>query len=77
MGAIVEFVAGDLAFDQSAIEAMSAALDHVCEALNIIGSASAREVIAIRIIELARQGERTAAKLQEALLTEAQGGSGC
>lgn len=77
MNTIVEFIAGDLAFDPPAIEAMATALDAVCEALRINGNASARELIAIRIIDLARRGERSAAALRDVVLAEANSGSGC
>jgi hypothetical protein len=49
---------------------MSMALDDVCAALNINRDTSAREVIAIRIIE------RSPTKLRDRLLLEA-GGTGC
>jgi hypothetical protein len=55
---------------------MSMALDDVCAALNINRDTSAREVIAIRIIELAQRGERSPTKLRDRLLLEA-GGTGC
>ena len=77
MTTIIELHAGDLAFDPPIIDAMSTALEEVCEALRIDGNASARELIAIRIIELAQQGERSAAKLRDIVLAEAGSGSGC
>ena len=77
MNRIVEFTAGDLAFDPPAIDAMSAALEEICQALHINGNASAREVIAIRISELARRGERSPTALRDVLLAEARSGSGC
>jgi hypothetical protein len=61
------------AFDPETIAAMATALEQVCDALNINGDARAREVIAIRIIELARRGENDAEKLQDRLLREASG----
>ena len=54
---------------------MSAALDDVCEALKTNGDAVAREVIAGRIVELARRGERDRRKLTERLVAEANGGA--
>ena len=77
MGNIVEFIAGTLAFGPEDIEAMSRALDGVCNALNIGGNPTARELIAMRIVELARRGERSPANLQARLLAESHGGSGC
>ena len=77
MGSIVELVADNLAFDPQDIDAMAAALDAVCKALNIQGNTTARELIALRIIDLARGGNRSCVVLQECLLADAQGGSGC
>ena len=65
------------AFDQRDIDAMSRALTDVCNALGIDGDATAREVIAIRIIELTRRGERDPNLLRERLLAEANSGTGC
>ena len=73
---IVELTAGDLAFGPKDIDAMSAALEAVCELLNI-DSSTARELIALRILDLARRGERSSALLRERLVAEAKGGSGC
>jgi hypothetical protein len=55
---------------------MSTALDDMCSEFNINGDASAREVIAIRIVELAQRGEPSPTKLRDRLLLEA-GGTGC
>jgi hypothetical protein len=63
----------DAAFDPADIKAMSMALDDVCEALKINGDATAKEVIAIRIIELARRGERSPTRLRDQVLAEANG----
>jgi hypothetical protein len=76
MSNIVELAAGDLAFEPHDIEAMSAALHAVCGLLNI-RSPIARELIALRIIDLAHRGERSSAALQERVLADTQGGSGC
>jgi hypothetical protein len=75
MGTIVPFL-HDAAFDPVDIKAMSMALDEVCKVLELDGSATAKEVVAIRIIELARRGERSPTKLRDRILTEANGGSG-
>ena len=77
MGSIVEFIAGSLAFGPEDVEAMSRALDGACNALNIVANPTARELIAMRIVELARQGERSPENLQARLLAEACEGSGC
>jgi tartrate dehydratase beta subunit/fumarate hydratase class I family protein len=62
-------------FDPQANAAMATALEQVCVALRINGNVTAREVIAARIIELARRGERDPKKLRDRVLMEA-GGSG-
>lgn len=72
MGDIVPFLKG-AAFDPKDIRAMSMALSDVCKTLNINGDVRAREVIAIRIIELARRGERSPTKLRDRVLAEANG----
>ena len=55
------------AFDQPDIDAMSMALTEICHALEIHGDATAREIVAIRIIELAQRGERNPTKLRDLL----------
>jgi hypothetical protein len=75
MGAIVPFLKG-AAFEPRDITAMSMALEDVCNQLKIPDHGSAREIIAVRIIELARRGERSPTKLRDRLLMEANGGTG-
>src|SRR5580693_7563011 len=75
MGAIVPFLKG-AAFDPQDIQSMSLALDDICKALKIDGDASARQIIAVRIIELATRGERSATGLRDRLLAEANSGTG-
>jgi hypothetical protein len=70
MATILPFVK-DGAFDQMAITAMSTALDDVCKTLNLRDDNAAREVIASRIIDLARAGERSPARLRDRVLHEA------
>ena len=70
MAIILPFVK-DGVFDDKDIKAMSAALDDVCKILNLRDDSSAREVIAIRIIDLARAGERSATRLRDRILHEA------
>jgi hypothetical protein len=54
------------------VKAMSLAFEGVCTALEIRPSASRqREAIAVRIIELARRGERSPTRLLERVLREA------
>ena len=56
---------------------MSMALDDVSEALKLNEDfEAARETLAIRIIELARRGERSPTKLRDRMLAEANGGVG-
>ena len=62
-------------FGPEATAAMGIALDQVCNVLRVGSNADAREIIATRIIELARRGERDAKKLRDRVLMEA-GGSG-
>ena len=70
MATILPFVR-DGVFDDKDITAMSAALDDVCKILNLRDDSSAREVIAIRIIDLARAGERSPTRLRDRILHEA------
>lgn len=72
MGTIVPFVK-DAVFDPRDITAMSMALDDVCKELKVADRGRAREVIAARIIELARRGERSPTKLRDRVLAEANG----
>ena len=59
-------------FEPQHIEAMSLAFEEVCKALEIQpGATREREAVAVRIIELCRQGERSPARLTERVLTEA------
>jgi hypothetical protein len=70
MATILPFVK-DGVFDQKDITAMSVALDDVCKMLNLRDDSSAREVIAIRIVDLARAGERSPTRLRDRILREA------
>jgi hypothetical protein len=59
-------------FDQEDIQTMSMALEEVCRVLRIGADAARdREVVAIRIIELARRGELEYRRLVERVLKEA------
>ena len=75
IGTIVEFGREGAAFNPQDIRAMSMALDDVCKTLSIDRHRD-RKVIAIRIVELARRGERSPKKLRDRLLAEANGGTG-
>jgi hypothetical protein len=70
MATILPFVK-DGVFDHEDITAMSMALDDVCKMLNLRDDNSAREVIAIRIIDLAKAGERSPTRLRDRVLHEA------
>ena len=70
MGIIVEFRREGAALNPDDIRVMSMALDDVCKTLSVDRHRD-RKVIAIRIIELARRGERSPTKLRDRLLAEA------
>jgi hypothetical protein len=70
MTEIYPFLQG-AAFDSDALQAMSTALAEVCRTLKIENDQGAREVIAVRIIELARRGERDPERLRNRVLREA------
>jgi hypothetical protein len=70
MATILPFVK-DGVFDHEDITAMSTALDDVCKILNLPDDNSAREVIACRIIDLAKAGERNPTRLRDRVLHEA------
>jgi hypothetical protein len=59
----------NVAFDDAATLAMGEAFEKACKSLRNFGSASTvREIIAKRIIEAARYGERDPARLQQQAL---------
>ena len=58
------------AFEPDAIEAMSAALERTCSALHVNGHIRDREVIAARIIDLARNGVIDAEVLSDRVIDE-------
>jgi len=70
MATILPFVK-DGVFDHEDITAMSMALDDVCEILHLRDDNSAREVIASRIVDLARAGDRNPTRLRDRILHEA------
>jgi hypothetical protein len=58
-------------FGPQDIQAMSTALEDVCKTLNLADEAkSERELLAMKIIALVRQGERNTALLRDRMLTE-------
>jgi ribosomal protein S12 methylthiotransferase accessory factor YcaO len=70
MAAITPLLQGS-AFDPDALRAMSIALEEVCQTLQVDGDQRAREVMAVRIVELARHGERDPKRLRDRVLREA------
>ena len=71
MHKIIRFSQDD-AFGPDALRAMSTALEEVCRMLKIDRDQGAREVMAVRIIELARRGECDPERLRDRLLREAE-----
>ena len=61
----------DDAFGPDALRTMSTALEEVCRILKVDRDQGAREVMAVRIIELARRGERDPERLRDRVLREA------
>jgi hypothetical protein len=53
------------AFSPEEIKVMSKALDEACAALQVAGQMKDREIIAVRIIELARKGVIDATALRD------------
>ncbi|HUZ34143.1 MAG TPA: hypothetical protein VMV19_18860 [Xanthobacteraceae bacterium] len=71
MAAIVSFLRrDDDVFDPQDITAMSMALDDICKQLNLRDDSAAREVMAVRIIDLAKSGERNPTRLRDRVLQE-------
>jgi predicted Holliday junction resolvase-like endonuclease len=70
MATILPFLK-DGVFDPKDITAMSTALDDVCKELDLRDDSAAREVIAVRIIDLAKAGERSPTRLRDRVLQEA------
>lgn len=62
-------------FGHDEITAMSMALEDICKVLKLDGKAKAKEVVAMRIIELARRGERSPTRLRDMVLKDATGGT--
>jgi hypothetical protein len=77
MATILPFLTDQPVFNPDDIAAMSMALDDVCNSLGIGADKTAKKVIAIRIIELARRGERSPTKLRDHVLADANGDTSC
>ncbi len=75
MATILPFLKDRAVFDPEAVQAMSTAFDEACRALKLPdGAKRERETVAVRIIELARRGERNPERLRERVLREAGAG---
>jgi hypothetical protein len=69
---ILPFLKNDSVFEPEATQAMSAAFEAACQALNLSESADReRAAVAVRIIELARRGERDPVRLSQSVLRDA------
>ena len=72
MGILLPFVRGQSVFESEELRAMSDALDQACYALRLPETAAReRETVAVRIVELARRGERDPERLCERVLHDA------
>jgi len=72
MATILQFIRDQNVFDPDATAAMSAAFDEACAKLKLkLDATREREAVAIRIIELARRGERDPARLSISVLRDA------
>jgi hypothetical protein len=67
---IRRYLEDNAAFEPDAIKAMSEALERACAALHVDGQMHDREVIATRIIDLARNGVIDAGALSERVVAE-------
>ena len=75
MATILPFLKDRTVFEPEVTSAMSIAFDEACRALKLNnGAAREREAVAVRIIELARRGERDPTRLREHVLREAGAG---
>ena len=59
-----------LVFPPETIRAMIVALQQVCNALHLDRDGTIREIVALRVIELAKRGEQDAIRLRDQLLNE-------
>jgi hypothetical protein len=66
----------DTVFDPEAVKALAAAYDDACAALHVINRADPRAtIVAKKIIDYARCGERDPIRLREAVLIELRNGT--
>jgi len=72
MVTILPFLRDEGAFDPKDVRAMAMAFEDVCKTLEVpADAATLREGIAIRIVELAKRGERSQTVLRDRILSEA------
>lgn len=72
MATILPFLKDRSVFEPEVTHAMSTAFDEACRALHLPDDAAReREAVAVKIIELARRGERNAARLCQRVVHEA------
>jgi hypothetical protein len=69
---IRQYLEDHSAFDPDAIKVMSDALERACHALSVNGHLRRREVIAARIIDIARNGVTDAKALSERVVAETE-----
>ena len=63
------YLKGELVFDHKLTHTMGAAFDEVCRTLSVAGHASdVRETIALKVIEIAGQGEHDPDRLRDEVL---------
>ena len=65
------------AFQPDEIQVLAEALDEVCRELDIDQHEAAREIVAMRILDLAGHGALDSAQLRDELLGDADGVTGC
>jgi hypothetical protein len=71
MATILPFLKNQGVFEPEITSAMSVAFDQVCKALQLgSGATREREAVAVRIIELARRGERDPKRLRDQVVRE-------
>jgi len=69
---IIPFLRNQSVFDPDTTQSMSIAFDDICSSLKLAESAAReREAVAIRLIELARRGERDPIRLRDRVLRDA------
>jgi hypothetical protein len=70
MTSIEPFLASDAVFEPALLQGMAKAFECACRALDLGDNDLAREAVAVRIIALARFGERNPGRLYEKVLSE-------